>query len=160
MANFIHPNASCDSSDIGEDTRIWGFTRIMKGVQIGKNCNICDFVFIESGVKIGDNVTIKSGVYIWTGVSIENDVFVGPNVTFTNDKYPVSKSYPPIVEKTVLRNGCSVGAGATILPGIEVGSFARVGAGAVVTKNVDPYTLVFGNPAKLQRMLSTNDKWR
>lgn len=153
MDFFLHPNSVCETEAIGGGTRIWGFTRIMRDVEIGKNCNICDFVFIESGVKIGDNVTIKSGVFLWSGILIENNVFVGPNATFTNDKFPRSQQYLTEYPKTILRSGCSIGANATILPGIEIGVNAMVGAGAVVTKNVESDWLVFGNPAKKIRKL-------
>ena len=145
---FVHPSANCDSKIIGEGTRIWGFTRIMEEVEIGANCNICDFVFIESGVVIGNNVTIKSGVYLWNGVIVEDDVFIGPNATFTNDKYPRSKNYPETFYNTFLRKGCSIGANATILPGIEVGEGSMVGAGSVVTKSVGAGKVVLGNPAR------------
>lgn len=153
MDYFLHPNAICDTDDIGSGTRIWGFTRIMKEVKIGKDCNICDFVFIESGVQIGDNVTIKSGVYLWTGVILQNDVFVGPNVTFTNDLYPRSRKYPKAYLKTILRNGSSIGANATILPGVEIGENSMVGAGAVVTRDVEEGWLVLGNPARKIRKI-------
>lgn len=154
MDYFLHPNSLCDTEEIGSGTRIWGFTRIMKEVKIGKNCNICDFVFIESGVNIGDNVTIKSGVYIWRGVELHNDVFVGPNVTFTNDLYPRSRKYPKEFLKTILMQGCSIGANATILPGVEIGENSMVGAGAVVTNDVEDGWLVLGNPARKIRRLS------
>jgi UDP-2-acetamido-3-amino-2,3-dideoxy-glucuronate N-acetyltransferase len=154
MDYFLHPSSDCDSLDIGSGTRIWGFTRIMKDVKVGKDCNICDFVFIESGVRIGNNVTIKSGVYLWTGIFIEDNVFVGPNATFTNDKYPRSKSYPEIYEKTILRVGSSIGANATILPGLDIGANSMVGAGSVVTKNVEDGWLVAGNPARKVRKLN------
>jgi acetyltransferase-like isoleucine patch superfamily enzyme len=126
----------------------------MKDVKVGKDCNICDFVFIESGVRIGNNVTIKSGVYLWTGVTIEDNVFVGPNATFTNDKYPKSKSYPAIFERTILRSGSSIGANATILPGLEIGAGSMIGAGSVVTENVEDGWLVVGNPARKVRKLN------
>lgn len=153
MEYFVHPNASCETESIGSGTRIWQFVRIMESVLIGENCNICDFVFIESGVEIGNSVTIKSGVYLWSGVRIEDNVFIGPNVTFTNDKFPRSKKYPDKFLETKLRRGCSIGANATILPGIEIGEGALIGAGSVVTKDVDSHWIVFGNPARKIRKL-------
>ena len=133
---------------IGRGTRIWAFVNIMKNVAIGKNCNICDRCFIESGVSIGDNVTVKTGVSIWQGLTIKDDVFIGPGVQFCNDKYPRSKEYVRSME-TVLENGCSIGAGAIILPGICIGKKSMIGAGSVVTKDVPKNAVVVGNPAKI-----------
>jgi acetyltransferase-like isoleucine patch superfamily enzyme len=112
------------------------------------NCNICSHVFIENNVVIGDNVTIKNGVQIWDGLMIEDDVFIGPNVTFTNDKYPRSKCYPERFWQTLIKKGASIGANATILPGIVVEESAFVAAGAVVVRNVPQHVIVAGNPAK------------
>jgi len=147
---FIHPNAIVESKNIGEGTRIWAFAHILPGAKIGKNCNICDHVFIENDVIIGDNVTIKSGVQIWDGVRIENNAFVGPNVTFTNDIRPRSKVYPPDFIKTYVKEGASIGANATIICGVTIGKWAMIGAGAVVTKDVPSYALVYGVPAKVK----------
>ena len=146
---FIHPKAIVYTKNIGDKTTIWAFTHVLAGAKIGKNVNINDHCFIENDVKIGNNVTIKNGVYLWDGVLIEDDVFIGPNATFTNDKFPRSKNINYKQEKTLLKKGCSIGANATILPGIVVGEKAMVGAGAVVTKDVPDYALVYGNPAKL-----------
>ncbi len=143
------PTAIVKSSKIGKGTNIWNFITICEGAEIGENCNICDFCFIENHVLIGNNVTLKCGVYIWDGITIEDNVFVGPNATFTNDLYPRSKSDFKL-EKTVLRKGCSIGANATILAGVEVGDYAIVGAGSVVTKSVPNYALVVGNPARIK----------
>jgi len=144
---FIHPTSICETNDIGQGTKIWAFTHVLKGAIIGSNCNICDFVFIENNVVIGNEVTIKSGVYLWNGVSIEDNVFIGPNVTFTNDKYPVSKNKKFKILNTIVKKGASVGANSTILPGLTIGEFSVVGAGSVVTKDVAPYSVVRGNPA-------------
>ncbi len=133
---FIHPQAICESSSIGAGTRVWAFAHILPTAVIGSNCNICDHTYIESDVIIGDNVTIKCGVQIWDGIRIEDNVFVGPNVTFTNDKYPRSKVYPEQFLTTIVRKGASIGANATILPGISIGANAMIGAGSVVTKSV------------------------
>lgn len=146
---FKHQNALVESHKIGKNTRVWAFAHILPGAVIGEDCNICDGVFIENDVSIGDRVTIKCGVQIWDGINIENDVFIGPNATFTNDRFPRSRQYPTEFLKTVLEKNCSIGANSTILPGITIGAFSMVGAGAVVTKDVPPYSIVVGNPARI-----------
>lgn len=146
---FVHSHALCESQNIGKGTRIWAFTHILPSARLGKDCNVCDQVFIENDVIIGDRVTIKCGVQIWDGIEIEDDVFIGPNVTFTNDRFPRSKLYPETFSKTTIRKGASLGANATILPGITIDSNAMVGAGAVVTRSVPPNAIVVGNPAKI-----------
>ncbi len=143
----IHPSAIVDTKKIGHSTRIWAFVHILKNVHIGNNCNVCDYVFIEQNVKIGNNVTVKSGIYIWEGAIIEDDVFLGPNVVFTNDIRPRSKMYKAPV-KTILKKGASVGANSTILAGITIGEYAMTGIGSVLTRDVKPFALVYGNPAK------------
>jgi acetyltransferase-like isoleucine patch superfamily enzyme len=147
---FVHKKSIVETKSIGDKTTIWAFVHILNNVKIGKNVNICDHCFIEDGVTIGDNVTIKSGVNIWKGIIIENNVFVGPSVTFSNDRYPRSKNKNFKLEKIILSEGCSVGTNSTILPGIIVGRYAMVGAGSVVTKNVPDYTMVYGNPAVIK----------
>jgi UDP-2-acetamido-3-amino-2,3-dideoxy-glucuronate N-acetyltransferase len=147
---FQHPNALVESSSIGEGTRVWAFAHILPGAVIGRDCNVCDHVFIENDVVVGDRVTIKSGVQLWDGVTLEDDVFVGPNATFTNDPFPRSKRYPTRFERTVVRQGASIGANATLLPGVEIGHAAMVGAGAVVTRDVPPGVVVAGNPARIR----------
>jgi len=144
---MIHSAAICESKQIGPGTRIWAFVHILPGAVIGSDCNICDFVFIENLVTIGDRTTIKSGVQIWDGVTIGSDVFIGPNVTFSNDKYPKSKNQNFELLPTFVGNGASIGANATILPGITIGEKSIIGAGSVVTKNVEPGVTVIGNPA-------------
>jgi UDP-2-acetamido-3-amino-2,3-dideoxy-glucuronate N-acetyltransferase len=144
---FIHNLADVQSVTIGDNTRIWQYVVILKNAVIGDNCNICAHTFIENDVIIGNNVTIKCGVYIWDGVTIENNVQLGPNVTFTNDKYPrAKKSF--VLERTLIKDNASVGAGSVLLGGIIIGSNAMIGAGSVVTKNIPPFTLWVGNPAK------------
>jgi UDP-2-acetamido-3-amino-2,3-dideoxy-glucuronate N-acetyltransferase len=149
MKYFVHPQAICESKTIGEDTRIWAFVHVLPNAKIGKDCNLCDHVFIENDVVIGDRVTIKSGVQLWDGVTLEDDVFVGPNATFTNDMHPRSKQYPATFAKTLVRQGASIGANATILPGVTIGKMAMVGAGAVVTGDIPSYATVVGNPARI-----------
>lgn len=143
----IHPLADVQTEAVGEDTTVWQFCVLLPGCEIGANCNICAQVLIEGDVKIGNNVTVKSGVQLWNGVRVEDNVFIGPNVTFTNDRVPRSKMYPASFCATRLRKGCSVGANATLVAGIEVGEYALIGAGSVVTKNVPPHTVWYGNPA-------------
>jgi acetyltransferase-like isoleucine patch superfamily enzyme len=147
---MIHPNADVQSDTIGEETDIWQFCVVLKGAVIGKNCNINAQCFIENDVVIGDNVTIKSGVQIWDGISLKNNVFIGPNVTFTNDFSPRSKQYPKEFLTTLVDENASIGANSTILGGITIGKSAMIGAGSVVTKNVDNNTLVYGNPASFK----------
>lgn len=148
MSYYIHPLADVQTKNIGESTRIWQFVVVLPRAQIGTNTNICAHCFVENDVVIGDRVTVKSGVQLWDGVRLEDDVFIGPNVTFTNDKYPRSKHYPYQFDAIVIRKGASIGGGAVLLPGITVGEGAMVGAGAVVTKSVAPGVVVFGNPAR------------
>lgn len=145
---MIHHTSDVQSVQIGKGTLIWQYCVILPKAVIGKNCNINCHVFIENYVNIGNNVTIKSGVQIWDGVSVEDDVFIGPNVTFTNDLIPRSKHYPSEFEKTLIKKGASIGANATLLAGIQVGEYALIGAGSVVTKNIPPFSLWMGNPAK------------
>lgn len=154
MSGFVHELADVHSSHIGDFTTIWQFCVVLKGAVIGTNCNICAGVLIENDVSIGDNVTIKSGVQLWDGVCVEDDVFIGPNVTFTNDLIPRSKKHPGFFRKTILKKGCSIGANATIVAGINIGEYALVGAGSVVTKDVPPNTVWYGNPARFVKYIS------
>lgn len=146
---FIHPLADVQSTTIGADTRIWQFVVVLAGAKIGQNCNICSHCLIESYAVIGDRVTVKSGVQLWDGLRVGDDVFIGPNASFANDRFPRSKKTPEKFLQTVLEAGASIGANATILPGITIGSNAMVAAGAVVTRAVPPNAIVVGNPAKI-----------
>jgi len=156
---FVHPTAIVETQHIGQGTRIWAFAHVMGDVSIGANCNIGDHCFIESGVTVGDDVTIKNGNMIWEGITLEDGVFVGPHVFFTNDLYPRSPRLPQAQKRyssrewlspVLVKQGASLGAGAVILAGITVGEFAMVGAGAVVTRDVPPYALMIGNPARVR----------
>jgi UDP-2-acetamido-3-amino-2,3-dideoxy-glucuronate N-acetyltransferase len=146
---MIHPLSDVQTTLIGAGTRIWQFCVVLAGADIGCECNINAHCFIENDVQIGNRVTIKSGVYLWDGTRLEDDVFIGPNVTFSNDKYPKSKQYPGQFYGAIVKKGASIGAGAVILPGIVIGEKAMVGAGAVVTKDVEANTVVAGVPARL-----------
>ncbi|RUW40276.1 acyltransferase, partial [Mesorhizobium sp. M8A.F.Ca.ET.021.01.1.1] len=128
-AFFVHEQGICESPHIGQGTRIWAFAHVLPGAVIGADCNICDHVFIENDVVIGNDVTIKSGVQLWDGLRLGNRVFVGPNATFTNDRFPRSKEYPEAFLLTTVEDGASIGANATILPGIIIGRQAMIGAG-------------------------------
>ena len=146
---FLHPNGICESPTVGARTRIWAFAHVLPGARIGADCNLCDGVFVENDVVFGDRVTVKCGVQLWDGVTLEDDVFVGPNATFTNDPRPRSRQRPERFSRTVVRRGASIGANATILPGLEIGQQAMVGAGAVVTRSVPPFAVAVGNPARI-----------
>lgn len=144
---FIHPLADVQSTKIGAGTTIWQFCVVLENASIGQDCNICAHSYIENDVTIGNQVTVKSGVQLWEGVTVEDHVFIGPNVTFTNDLVPRSKKRPESFLKTRLRKGCSIGANSTIVAGCEIGEFAFVGAGSVVTKPIPRNTVWYGNPA-------------
>jgi acetyltransferase-like isoleucine patch superfamily enzyme len=146
---FAHPLADVQSPDIGAGTRIWQFCVVLPGARIGADCNVCAGCFVENEAVLGDRVTLKNGVSVWDGVTLEDDVFVGPNVTFTNDKHPRSGNAGYERLPTRVCRGASIGGGAVLLPGITVGEFAVVGAGAVVVRDVAPRARVAGNPARV-----------
>lgn len=157
---YVHPTALVETGAIGSDTRIWAFAHVLAGATIGSNCNIGDHAFIEGGATIGDNVTLKNQVCVWEGVWLEDDVFVGPGVSFTNDRYPRSPRMPEArkryadktnwLARTVVQQGCSIGAGAIVAPGVTLGRYSMIAAGAVVTHDVQPYALMVGVPARSQ----------
>ncbi len=155
MDHQVHPNAICESPRIGRGTRVWAFVHVLPGAVIGEDCNLCDHVFVENDVVLGDRVTVKCGVQLWDGLRLEDDVFVGPNATFTNDLHPRSKVRPEHFAVTTVKRGASIGANATILPGLTIGAGAMVGAGAVVTRSVPPNAVVTGNPAAIVGYVDT-----
>lgn len=148
---FIHMHALVDSSvRVGSGTRIWAFAHLASGAVVGEGCNICDHTFVEGKVTIGDRVTLKCGVFLWDGVTVEDDVFIGPGASFANDLRPRSRKIPAEYPQTLLRQGCSIGAGAVILPGVTIGRWALIAAGAVVTRDVLDFALMVGNPARFR----------
>jgi UDP-2-acetamido-3-amino-2,3-dideoxy-glucuronate N-acetyltransferase len=157
---FIHPHAVCETRDIGDDTRIWAFAYVLEGATIGSSVNVCSHAFIEGDVVIGDRVTIKGGVHLYDGVRIEDGVFIGPGASFANDVFPRGKEQPEAFPVTRICQGASIGANATILPGVTIGRHAMVGAGAVVTRSVPPNALVVGNPARIDGYVDTERQGR
>ena len=141
---MIHQLSDVQSEDIGKDTNIWQFCVVLPNAKIGNNCNICSHCFIENDVLIGDNVTVKCGVQIWDGMVIEDNVFIGPNVTFCNDKHPKSRNKNWKLEPVIVKKGAAIGANATILPGVTIGCDAVIGAGAIVTKSVPAGSVIKG----------------
>lgn len=156
---FVHRCALCESQQVGTGTRVWAFAHVMSGAIIGRDCNIGDHAFVEGGARLGDGVVVKNGVMIWNGVTIEDHAFIGPGAVFTNDRHPRSRHADAAHERyadeqnwlvpTLVHRGASIGARAVILCGITIGECAVVGAGAVVTRDVPPFTLVLGNPARI-----------
>ena len=141
---MIHPLSDVQSKNIGENTNIWQYCVVLSGAKIGSGCNICSHCFIENEVVVGNNVTLKNGVYLYDGITVEDGVFIGPNATFCNDKYPKSKNKDFKLEKILIKKGASIGANATILPGVTIGENALVAAGSIVTKNVKANTKIMG----------------
>jgi acetyltransferase-like isoleucine patch superfamily enzyme len=146
----VHPLGLCESDSVGERTRVWAFAHVMPGAVVGTDCNVCDHAFVETGAQVGDRVTIKNAVLVWDRVVVEDDVFLGPNMVFTNDLMPraeVKKGHDELLG-TRVRRGATIGANATIVCGVDIGEYAFVGAGAVVTRDVPAHALVVGNPAR------------
>jgi UDP-2-acetamido-3-amino-2,3-dideoxy-glucuronate N-acetyltransferase len=156
MNYFKHDLALVETDQVGDGTRVWAFAHVLKGARIGRDCNVCDHTFIEGKVTVGDRVTIKSGVQLWDGIIVEDDVFIGPNATFTNDRFPQSEYHDKPLDPTTVKRGASIGANATILPNITVGQRALVGAGSVVTRDVPAYSIVAGNPARIIGYVGAN----
>jgi UDP-2-acetamido-3-amino-2,3-dideoxy-glucuronate N-acetyltransferase len=156
--SYYHPAALVESEEIGPGTRIWAFAHVMRGARLGRDCNVGDHTFVESGASIGNNVTLKNNVCVWMGIVLEDDVFVGPSAMFTNDRFPRSPRMPEARERysrpehwllsTVIERGVSIGANATILPGVRVGRYSTIAAGALVTADVPPFALMVGAPAR------------
>jgi len=149
-APFVHPLALVETDHIGRGTKIWAFAHVQSGVEIGSGCNIGDHCFLERGVRVGNDVVIKNGVSVWEGVTLEDRVFLGPNAVLTNDLRPRAKVFHDQVVTTVLREGASVGANATIVCGVTVGRYAMIAAGAVVTRSVPDFALVVGVPGRIR----------
>lgn len=146
---FVHPTANIHSStSIGDGTKVWINVQIRENVEIGNNCVISKDVYIDHEVHIGNNCKIQNSVSVYNGVTIHDDVFVGPNVAFTNDKIPRAFNAEWKITPTLVERGASIGSNATIICGITIGEYAMVAAGSVVTRDVPPYTLVMGNPAR------------
>ena len=148
---MIHESAYVENgAEIGEGTQIWHFVHVRKGAKIGKNCNIGKDVYIDINVEVGDNCKIQNFATLYQGLKVGNDVLIGPHACFTNDLYPRALIWnEEKLEKTLVKDGASVGANSTIISGITIGKFAMIGAGSVVTKDVPPNALVVGNPAKI-----------
>ena len=146
---MIHETALVATPRVGEGTRIWAYVNVLEGATIGRDCNICDRCFIENDVVIGDRVTVKCGVSLYDGVVLEDDVFVGPDVSFSNDPRPRSGQRRETHPRTVVRTGASLGAGVVLRPGVTVGRSAMVGAGSLVTRDVPDFALVYGSPARV-----------
>ena len=144
---MIHPSAEVMSDNVGSGTAIWQNVIVLKDAVIGKDCNINCNCFIENDVVVGNNVTLKIGVYLWDNSVIEDNVFIGPNATFANDLIPRSKEYPSSFLKIIVERNASIGANATIIGGNKIGAYSMIGAGSVVTKEIPPFTVWFGNPA-------------
>lgn len=155
--SFIHPQAICEG-EVGEGTRVWAFAHVLAGARIGRDCNICDGVFVEEDVIVGDRVTVKCGVQLWNGVRLEDDVFIGPNATFTNDMFPRSRQKPERFAVTIVEAGASIGANATILPGVRIRRGAMIGAGAVVITDAPPRAIMVGNPARVVGYADATDR--
>lgn len=156
--SLTHRSAEVLSTSVGSNTRFWQFVVVLQNAKIGSDCNICAHCFIENDVVIGDRVTVKSGVQLWDGLRIEDDVFIGPNVTFTNDHFPRSRRHPARFAVTTVKSGASIGGGAVILPGITIGARSMVGAGAVVTRSVPAGAVVVGNPARVIRFVESDNE--
>lgn len=146
---FVHPNGLCESSDVGDGTRVWAFAHVLPGARVGRDCNICDGAFVEGRAVLGDRVTVKNGTLVYDGVVCEDEVFLGPNVLFTNDLRPRAaiRRTGDALLSTVVRRGATLGAGTVVVCGVEIGEHAFAAAGSVITKDVPAHAFVAGNPA-------------
>lgn len=151
MPPFVHERALCESTSVGDGTRVWAFAHVMDGAVIGRDCNIGGHSFVEDGAVVGNGVTIKNGVSVWRGVTLEDGVFVGPNAVFTNDLRPRAeeKKRPDELVPTLIRHGATIGANATIVCGTVLGRYSFVAAGAVVVDDLPDHALVLGVPARV-----------
>jgi UDP-2-acetamido-3-amino-2,3-dideoxy-glucuronate N-acetyltransferase len=156
MSFFVHERGLCETTQVGAGTRIWAFAHVLPGARMGSDCNICDHVFIENDVVLGDRVTVKCGVSLLDGLEVGDDVFIGPNAAFMNDGFPRSKQRPAEFERTIIRDGASLGANCTILAGLTIGKRAMVGAGCVLTRDVPANAIVVGNPARIVGYVDTD----
>ena len=148
---YIDPTAIIDEAvNLRSGTKIWHFVHIMKDAQIGKECILADYVYIGKGVKIGNKVKLENRVTVYEGVTIQDNVFVGPHVTFTNDLYPRSLKPDWKILPTIVKQGSSIGAGSVIVCGVQIGENALIGAGSVVTNDIPPFALAYGNPARVR----------
>ena len=146
---FKHALSLVESDQIGQGTRVWAWAHVMQDSRLGDDCNIGEHCFVESGAVLGNRVTVKNGVQVWDGVTVEDDVFLGPNAVLTNDMRPRSRSADFEPEPTLLKQGCSIGANATVLCGLTIGRYALIAAAAVVTRDVPDWALMVGSPARL-----------
>ena len=162
----IQPTAIVDKNVvIGEGTRVWNFVHVRENAEIGKQCVLADYVYVGRGVKIGNNVKLENRATVYEGVTIQDKVFVGPHVTFTNDPYPRSFSTDWKILQTLVKEGASIGAGTVIVCGVTIGEYALIGSGSVVTEDMPPHALAYGNPARIRgfvcrcsRKLETEEK--
>lgn len=153
---MIHPLSDVQSKNIGEGTNIWQYVVILPNAKIGSNCNICTHCFIENDVTIGNNVTLKFYVELCDGVTLEDNVFIAPHVSFTNDPAPRSKKKLITPSRTIVKQGASISAGTSIKPGVTIGKYAFIGLGSVITKDIPPFTVWFGNPARQTGYITKN----
>lgn len=152
---FIHKDAIVESKYIGSGTRIWRNVHVLPGAVIGENCNIGEGCYIENRVRIGNGVTVKNNIALWDNITIEDSVFIGPAAVFTNELKPRAhlKKKPEELSTTLVKRGATIGANATIVCGCIIGDHAFIGAGTVVTKDVLPYHVVYGNPARFKGLI-------
>jgi UDP-2-acetamido-3-amino-2,3-dideoxy-glucuronate N-acetyltransferase len=147
----VSPTSVVDkTATIGEGTRVWNFVHVRENAEIGKECVLADYVYVGRGVKVGNNVKLENRATVYQGVTIEDKVFVGPHVTFTNDPYPRSFSTDWKILQTLVKEGASICAGAVIRCGVAIGEYALIGAGSVVTEDIPPHALAYGNPARIR----------